>query len=65
MLGKKICLHIHGVFPYLYIPYDGRGKPEDLMYKLASAIDKTINVQFNQANSLTQHVYNISLVSGM
>lgn len=21
--GQKICVHIHGAFPYLYIEYDG------------------------------------------
>ncbi|XP_066138537.1 DNA polymerase zeta catalytic subunit isoform X3 [Euwallacea fornicatus] len=63
--GKKICVHIHGIFPYLYIPYDGKTNPEELMYKLAAAIDKTINIQFNQASSNTQHVYKISLVSGI
>lgn len=21
--GQKVCAHIHGVFPYLYIEYDG------------------------------------------
>ncbi|XP_048520386.1 DNA polymerase zeta catalytic subunit-like [Dendroctonus ponderosae] len=63
--GKKICLHIHGVFPYLYIPYDGHGKPEDIMRQIARGLDKAINISFNQANSNAQHVYKISLVSGI
>ncbi|XP_066256625.1 DNA polymerase zeta catalytic subunit isoform X2 [Euwallacea similis] len=63
--GQKICVHIHGVFPYFYIPYDGKSNPEELMYKLAAVIDKTINIQFNQATSNAQHVYKISLVSGI
>jgi DNA polymerase zeta len=27
--GQKVCAHVHGAFPYLYIPYDGgSGKHE-------------------------------------
>ncbi|VEN41943.1 unnamed protein product [Callosobruchus maculatus] len=63
--GEKICLHIHGVFPYFYIPYDGIEEPNSLMYRIASSIDKAINVSFNQSSSTVQHVYKVSLVSGM
>ncbi|XP_030754666.1 DNA polymerase zeta catalytic subunit isoform X2 [Sitophilus oryzae] len=64
-IGQKICLHIHGVFPYLYIPYDGVGNVDSLMYQLASSIDRAVNVSLNQANSSMQYVYKISLVSGI
>ncbi|KAL1488019.1 hypothetical protein ABEB36_015394 [Hypothenemus hampei] len=63
--GKKICVHIHGAFPYLYVPYGGQEPPEELMCRLASALDKAINVSFNQSRSVGQHVYKISLVSGI
>lgn len=23
--GQKVCAHIHGVFPYLYVDYGGQG----------------------------------------
>ena len=23
--GQKTCLHLHGIFPYLYVVYDGPG----------------------------------------
>lgn len=65
ILGKKVCVHIHGVFPYLYIPYDGTQEPNSLMYKIASSIDKSINISLNQGSSNAQHIYKISLVSGM
>lgn len=27
--GQKVCAHIHGAFPYLYIEYDGSLHPDD------------------------------------
>lgn len=63
--GQKICVHIHGVFPYLYIPYDGKQEANGLMYQIATLIDKSINVSLNQTSSNAQHVYKISVVSGM
>lgn len=27
--GQKVCAHIHGAFPYLYIPYEGSLNPDD------------------------------------
>ena len=27
--GQKACAHIHGAFPYLYVPYDGSRKREE------------------------------------
>lgn len=26
--GQKICVHVHGAFPYLYVRYDGDLNPE-------------------------------------
>lgn len=64
-VGKKICVHIHGIFPYFYIPYDG-GEPQNgLMYRIASNLDKAINISLGQASSNQQHIYKIVLVSGM
>ena len=31
--GQKVCAHIHGAFPYLYIEYYGRLTPDDGLYK--------------------------------
>ncbi|XP_057670686.1 DNA polymerase zeta catalytic subunit isoform X2 [Diorhabda carinulata] len=63
--GEKICVHIHGVFPYIYIPYDGVQDANMFMYKIASSIDKAVNISLNQASSNMQHVYKITLVSGI
>ena len=27
--GEKVCAHVHGAFPYLYIKYEGSLIPED------------------------------------
>ena len=27
--GQKVCVHVHGAFPYLYIRYDGSLSPEE------------------------------------
>jgi DNA polymerase zeta len=58
-------LHIHGVFPYIYIPYEGSGPPEKLMYQIASSLDKALNISLGKANSTVQHVYKVVLVSGL
>ncbi|XP_049954261.1 DNA polymerase zeta catalytic subunit [Schistocerca serialis cubense] len=63
--GHKTCLHVHGVFPYIYIPYDGTETCGKEMYKIATSLDKLINASLGHANSVSQHVYNIHLVSGI
>lgn len=63
--GTKTCAHVHGVFPYLYVPYaggDAVGESDRLSYQLASSIDKAINISLGQTNSSTQHVFKIILV---
>nr|CAD7400920.1 unnamed protein product [Timema cristinae] len=65
LTGRKVCLHIHGVFPYIYIPYDGAEPYERLVYQVASALDKALNISQGSATSNTQHVYKIILVSGI
>ncbi|CAG9858268.1 unnamed protein product [Phyllotreta striolata] len=64
-VGEKVCLHVHGVFPYFYIPFDGSQDPNSLMYKIATSIDKSVNISLNQATSTMQHVYKITLVKGI
>ena len=63
--GQKACMHVHGVFPYLYIPYDGPQPAEQYLQQLAISIDKAINVAFGKSTSVVQHVYKLCLVSGM
>ncbi|XP_069370752.1 DNA polymerase zeta catalytic subunit isoform X2 [Paralichthys olivaceus] len=64
--GQKTCLHIHGVFPYIYVPYDGYGQqPERYLRQVAFSIDRAINVAMGNPASNAQHVFKVVLVSGM
>ncbi|XP_050100857.1 DNA polymerase zeta catalytic subunit [Anopheles aquasalis] len=67
--GVHSCVHIHGVFPYFYIPYEGSVSDRlvvgQRIYQLATALDKALNVSLAQSNSRTIHVFNISLVKGI
>ncbi|ETE72844.1 DNA polymerase zeta catalytic subunit, partial [Ophiophagus hannah] len=62
--GQKTCLHLHGIFPYLYVPYDGYGHLPDLR-SLAFSIDRALNVTLGNPSSSVQHVFKVSLVYGM
>ncbi|XP_077408333.1 DNA polymerase zeta catalytic subunit isoform X2 [Vanacampus margaritifer] len=64
--GQKTCLHLHGVFPYIYIPYDGHGQQPDLyMHLVAFSIDRALNVAMGNPASDVQHIFKVVLVSGM
>ncbi|KAJ7418270.1 DNA polymerase zeta catalytic subunit [Willisornis vidua] len=64
--GQKTCLHLHGIFPYLYVPYDGFGQhPEYYLRQVAFSIDRALNVALGNPSSTVQHVFKVSLVSGM
>ncbi|XP_006839989.1 PREDICTED: DNA polymerase zeta catalytic subunit [Chrysochloris asiatica] len=64
--GQKTCLHLHGIFPYLYVPYDGYGQqPESYLSQMAFSIDRALNVALGNPSSTAQHVFKVSLVSGM
>ncbi|ERN16936.1 hypothetical protein AMTR_s00057p00185570 [Amborella trichopoda] len=66
LAGQKTCLHVHQVFPYLYIPYDddlSQAPQEGLAYTrlLASAIEKALKFG-GSVGSKRQHVHSCSLV---
>ncbi|CAL8312592.1 unnamed protein product [Lota lota] len=64
--GQKTCLHVHGVFPYIYIPYDGYGpSPERHLRQVAFSIDRALNIAMGNPASSAQHVFKVTLVSGM
>ena len=64
VIGDKICLHIHGVFPYLYIPCTSN-TTDNFAYHLAASLDSALNISLGSAHSGNQHVYKIQQVTGM
>ncbi|TUF20349.1 DNA polymerase zeta catalytic subunit [Bagarius yarrelli] len=64
--GQRTCLHLHGVFPYIYVPYDGFAQDsERYLRQVAFSIDRAVNVSMGNPSSHTQHVFKITLVSGI
>ncbi|KAJ8385944.1 hypothetical protein AAFF_G00179060 [Aldrovandia affinis] len=64
--GQKTCLHLHGIFPYIYVPYDGYGQqPERYLRQVAFSIDRALNASMGNPSSSAQHVFKVALVSGM
>ncbi|RXN14092.1 DNA polymerase zeta catalytic subunit [Labeo rohita] len=64
--GQKTCLHLHGVFPYIYVPYDGFGQEADrYLRQVAYSIDRAVNVSMGNPSSNVQHIFKVVLVSGM
>jgi len=62
--GQKACLHLHGIFPYLYVPMPD-GEHDGFVYRLAASLDKAINISMQQGSSNVQHVYKAMKVSGI
>ncbi|KAE8602678.1 hypothetical protein XENTR_v10014081 [Xenopus tropicalis] len=65
--GQRACLHLHGIFPYLYTPYDGYGQqdPERYLRQIAFSIDRALNVALGNPSANSQHVFKITVVSGV
>ena len=49
--GQKVCAHIHGAFPYLYVEYDGSLHPDHVaayIYRLHLSIDHALAVSYRR-----------------
>ncbi|KAK6956188.1 hypothetical protein Daesc_001461 [Daldinia eschscholtzii] len=68
--GQKVCAHIHGAFPYLYIEYNGSLLPDDVgayIYRLHLSIDHALAVSYrrNAHDAKSKYVARITLVKGI
>ncbi|KAJ5318630.1 hypothetical protein N7476_005050 [Penicillium atrosanguineum] len=68
--GQRVCVHVHGVFPYLYIEYSGSLTPEAVhsaRHTLHLSIDHALAVSYrrNAYDRKTAYVAHITLVKGI
>lgn len=65
-LGKKCCLHIHGIYPYIFIPLEEtcQSKHQEIVYNLASSIDKALCLAIGSTNTKSKYIHNVIVVSG-
>ncbi|KAI0487698.1 DNA polymerase family B [Xylaria cf. heliscus] len=68
--GQKVCAHIHGAFPYLFIEYRGSLTPDEVnayIYRLHLSIDHALAVSYRQHDyaGKNRYVARITLVKGV
>ncbi|RDL36039.1 DNA polymerase [Venustampulla echinocandica] len=68
--GQKVCAHIHGAFPYLYIEYTGSLDADDVgafIYRLHLSVDYALAASYrrNVADGKAKFVARITLVKGI
>ena len=63
-LGQKTCLHVHGVFPYLYVPCASEDPSDEYLQLVARSIDHALQVSLGFASKTVHHVFKIVLTKG-
>ena len=65
-VGQKTCLHVHGVFPYLYVPCPVADPSTRYVQQLARGMDQALQVSLGVTSRTDQHhVFKITVVKGM
>ncbi|KXJ94114.1 hypothetical protein Micbo1qcDRAFT_187887 [Microdochium bolleyi] len=67
--GQKVCAHVHGAFPYLYVEYCGSLDPDEVaayIYRLHLSIDHALAVSYRRDvfDVKSKFVARITLVKG-
>ncbi|KLU90661.1 hypothetical protein MAPG_10513 [Magnaporthiopsis poae ATCC 64411] len=69
--GQKVCAHIHGAFPYLFIEYPGSLAPDQVgtyIYRLHLSVDYALAVSYRQnvyGRDPPKYVARVTLVKGV
>lgn len=68
--GQKVCAHVHGAFPYLYIEYTGSLAPAEVgayIYRLHLSIDHALAVSYRKDtySDHAKYVARITLTKGV
>ncbi|BDD63382.1 DNA polymerase zeta [Monascus purpureus] len=68
--GQKVCAHVHGAFPYLYIEYDGALDPETVRVAIRSfhlSIDHALAASYHLGanDRKAKFVAHITLIKGI
>ncbi|OXV09392.1 hypothetical protein Egran_02843 [Elaphomyces granulatus] len=67
--GQKVCAHIHGAFPYLYVEYRGSLESDlvtSAIRDLRQSIDNALAASYrNESDGKTAFVAHVSLVKGI
>ncbi|KAF1809952.1 putative DNA polymerase zeta catalytic subunit [Eremomyces bilateralis CBS 781.70] len=68
--GQKVCAHIHGAFPYLYIEYEGGLDPDEVEAHICTvrlSIDRALAVSYRNPNADRKPMYvaHISLIKAV
>ncbi|XP_065837762.1 DNA polymerase zeta catalytic subunit-like isoform X2 [Oscarella lobularis] len=66
--GQKACVHVHGLFPYIYVPCNGGAWQTDVAYmrQIAASIDVALHVALGRGDRVQQQaVYKIVPVRGL
>ena len=64
--GQKTCIHMHDIYPYFYLKYEGEQTGiQNFIHQLKSSIDRAVSLSFNSNSKPTTYVKDIILVKGI